>query len=131
MLTERFVYKPQHDQYDEVIGTDGNVREHWHYPMRVLNAMGMDALLERQRTAKRILRDDGASYSPGDQLNVSHTWSLDLLPMILSSQEWESIENALRERSELLNLILSDLYGERTLIPVSYTHLTLPTKRIV
>jgi uncharacterized circularly permuted ATP-grasp superfamily protein/uncharacterized alpha-E superfamily protein len=116
MLTERFVYKPQHDQYDEVIGADGNVREHWHYPMRVLNAMGMDALLERQRTAKRILRDDGASYSPGDQLNVSHTWSLDLLPMILSSQEWESIENALRERSELLNLILSDLYGERTLI---------------
>jgi uncharacterized circularly permuted ATP-grasp superfamily protein/uncharacterized alpha-E superfamily protein len=116
MLTDRFVYTPQHGQFDEVIGSDGNVREHWHYPMRVMHAMGMDALLERQRTAKRILRDDGASYSPGGQLNVSHTWNLDLLPLILSSQEWEGIENALRERAELLNLILSDLYGERSLI---------------
>ncbi|WP_373079694.1 circularly permuted type 2 ATP-grasp protein [Zhongshania sp.] len=116
MLTDRFVYTPQHDQYDEVVDQDGQIREHWHYPMRVMNAMGVDALLERQRTAKRILRDDGASYSPGGQLNVSHTWNLDLLPLILSSQEWEGVENALRERAELLNLILSDLYGERSLI---------------
>lgn len=116
MLTDRFVYTPQHEQYDEVVDQDGQIREHWHYPMRVMNAMGMDALLERQRTAKRILRDDGASYSPGGQLNVSHTWNLDLLPLILSSQEWEGIENALRERAELLNLILRDLYGERSLI---------------
>ncbi|GAB3371200.1 circularly permuted type 2 ATP-grasp protein [Spongiibacter taiwanensis] len=116
MPLDRFDYKPQHSQYDEVLGANGEIREHWHYPMQVLRSMGPEALLERQRTAKRILRDDGASYSPGDQLNISHTWNLDLLPLILSSQEWEVIENALRERAELLNLILDDLYGERNLI---------------
>ena len=113
---EPFEYSPEHSQYDEVVAADGQIREHWHYPMQVLRSMGPEALLERQRTAKRILRDDGASYSPGDQLNISLTWNLDLLPLILSSQEWEVIENALRERAELLNLILDDLYGERTLL---------------
>ncbi len=116
MSTTPFSYSVQHAQYDEVLRPDGKVRDHWHYPMQVLQAMGPDALLERQRTAKRILRDDGASYSPGDQLNISHTWNLDLVPMILSSAEWSTIENALRERAELLNLILADLYGPRTLI---------------
>lgn len=116
MTSGSLVYTPDHKQYDEVMTAEGAIREHWHYPMQVLGAMGADALLERQRTAKRILRDDGASYSPGDQLNVSHTWNLDLLPLILSSKEWEGVENALRERAELLNLILADLYGPRTLI---------------
>ncbi len=87
MTSGGLVYTPDHKQYDEVMTAEGAIREHWHYPMQVLGAMGADALLERQRTAKRILRDDGASYSPGDQLNVSHTWNLDLLPLILSSKE--------------------------------------------
>ncbi|AKH70321.1 hypothetical protein IMCC21906_02676 [Spongiibacter sp. IMCC21906] len=116
MPLDRFNYTPKHNQYDEVVDKQGAIREHWHYPMQVLRSMGPEALLERQRTAKRILRDDGASYSPGDQLNISHTWNLDLLPLILSSQEWEVIENALRERAELLNLILDDIYGERNLL---------------
>jgi uncharacterized circularly permuted ATP-grasp superfamily protein/uncharacterized alpha-E superfamily protein len=116
MPLDRFNYAPKHTQYDEVVDASGAIREHWHYPMQVLRSMGPEALLERQRTAKRILRDDGASYSPGDQLNISHTWNLDLLPLILSSQEWEVIENALRERAELLNLILDDIYGDRNLI---------------
>ncbi len=116
MSKDGVVYNPKHAQYDEVVSAAGDIREHWKYPLEVLNAMGVDALLERQLTAKRILRDDGASYSPGDQLNISHTWNLDLLPLILSSNEWEGVENALRERAELLNLILADLYGPRTLI---------------
>ncbi len=113
---ETLAYQPNHGQYDEVIAEDGQIRSHWQYSMQVLEGMGLEALLDRQHSAERILRDDGASYSPGDQLNISHTWNLDLLPLILSSNEWEGVENALRERAELLNLILSDLYGPRTLI---------------
>ena len=116
MSSESVLYRPQHSQFDELLRPEGELREHWRYPMEVLQSMGVSALQKRQQTAKRILRDDGASYSPGDQLNISHTWQLDLLPMILSSGEWENIENALRERAELLNLILADLYGPRTLI---------------
>ena len=103
MSSESVLYRPQHSQFDELLRPEGELREHWRYPMEVLQSMGVSALQKRQQTAKRILRDDGASYSPGDQLNISHTWQLDLLPMILSSGEWENIENALRERAELLS----------------------------
>jgi uncharacterized circularly permuted ATP-grasp superfamily protein/uncharacterized alpha-E superfamily protein len=36
--------------------------------------------------------------------------------MIFSQQEWENIERGLEQRAELLNIILSDIYGERRLI---------------
>ena len=39
-----------------------------------------------------------------------------LIPLLVSSDEWRSIEAGLMQRAELLNLVLRDLYGQRKLI---------------
>jgi uncharacterized circularly permuted ATP-grasp superfamily protein/uncharacterized alpha-E superfamily protein len=41
---------------------------------------------------------------------------LDPLPAVLPSEEWSTIERAVIQRTELLNLVLADLYGPRALI---------------
>src|SRR5699024_11772469 len=43
-------------------------------------------------------------------------WELDPLPVILDEVEWAGVEAALRQRAELLDAILTDLYGPRRLI---------------
>jgi uncharacterized circularly permuted ATP-grasp superfamily protein/uncharacterized alpha-E superfamily protein len=95
----------------------GKVRKHWRYLINSLDAMGPEALQQRQRDTLQILRGDGATYNVYGELDgLNRTWPLDPIPLLVSSSEWARIEAGLVQRAELLNLILRDLYGPRSLI---------------
>ena len=95
----------------------GKVRKHWRYLISALEAMGPAVLQQRQRDAVRMLRSDGATYNIYDRLDgLNRTWPLDPIPLLISSGEWAGIEAGLMQRAELLNVILQDLYGPRSLI---------------
>lgn len=103
-------------RHDEAYLADGSMRSHWQYVLSSVEALGTDALAERQLKAQRILRDDGATYNVYSQPQSSRTWALDPIPLIIESEQWSEIERGLLERVELLNLLLADIYGERTII---------------
>lgn len=107
---------PAAGAHDEVYETEGSVRPHWRYLLDGLAALGPEALAERARTARRILRDDGATYNVSSEPLASRIWDLDLVPQLIESEEWSRIEAGLIERAELLDLVLKDIYGGRELI---------------
>lgn len=110
-------YSPAKGYVDEVFGPDGDQRKHWTYLLDSLKNLGADGLANRQNKALRILRDDGATYNIyGDDASLSQTWELDLVPALISSEQWGVIESGLLERAELFNAILKDIYGPRELI---------------
>ncbi len=89
--------------------------------------MGPAALRERHEKARRILRDDGATYNIYDQSGTQgSSWELDLVPSVIGSEDWAMIEAGLLERAELFNLMLRDLYGPRTLL----RHRALPPEAL-
>ena len=95
----------------------GKVRKHGRYLIDSLDAMGPEALQQRQRDTVQMLRSDGATYNVYGVLDgLNRTWQLDPVPLLISSSEWAGIEAGLIQRAELLNLILRDLYGPRSLI---------------
>ncbi|MBR9909578.1 MAG: circularly permuted type 2 ATP-grasp protein [Gammaproteobacteria bacterium] len=111
------IYKQVAGQRDEVFDASGQIKPHWAKLLHSINALGPIAFQDRIGKAQRILRDDGATYNIySDHKNPSHTWALDLVPALLSSEEWGSIEAGLLERAELFNLLLKDIYGPRDLI---------------
>ncbi len=101
---------------DEAFTDNGEVRAHWKYLLESLQSLGAEAIEERQKKVRRILRDDGATYKIYDEPNASQTWQLNPVPLLISSEEWAQTESALIERAELFNIILLDIYGERKLI---------------
>ncbi len=127
-------YRPPRGLYDEMVDPDGRVRPHWAQVGRVLDGLGLDELDRRRRHAEHLLDDDGVSYNvldgtsdgagPGSGPGVGtatsprtgHGWGLDPVPVVISSDEWARIESGVIQRSELMNLILSDLYGPRDLL---------------
>ncbi len=111
-------YAPQPGSFDEVLTPDGHVKSHWQYLLESLQTLGKEALTDRQSKALRILRDDGATYNMYSEEHSSPnlTWGLDLVPSLISSEEWGTIEAGLLERAEVLNLLLKDIYGPRELI---------------
>lgn len=109
--------------HDESRKADGTVRDSWRYLLDGMGALGAQGLVERHDKARRILRDDGATYNvyPQDQLysqeqGAMRPWELDLVPFLIGSDDWAKIESGLLERAELFNLLLRDLYGPRDLI---------------
>lgn len=116
VLTAGLNYLPSKTGVDEAVGDDNAPKQHWQYLLESLKTLGPEALQERQIKAQRILRDDGATYNIYDEDSPSQTWGLDLVPSLISSSEWNTIESGLLERAELFNALLKDIYGPRELI---------------
>jgi len=114
---EALEYHSQTGLLDDACTEDGSVKPEWDYVLTSLRDLGPGILREREMKARRILRDDGATYSPYTREGTpSSSWELDPVPYIIGSEDWAQIEAGLLERSELFNLILRDIYGARTLL---------------
>lgn len=110
-------YRPLPGSYDELLDSDGAIREQWSHVGTALAGLGHDELLRRQFDVDRLLDADGVSYNAfGANDPRGRRWALDPIPVVLSSQEWAEIESGVIQRAELLDLILADLYGPRDLI---------------
>jgi uncharacterized circularly permuted ATP-grasp superfamily protein/uncharacterized alpha-E superfamily protein len=110
-------YLPLSGCFDEMRPAEGQVRPHWRYVLDALRTLGPMGIEERWREAARMIRDNGITYNlNGDSQGISRPWELDLLPLLIGSEEWAVLERGLMQRAELFNQILLDLYGPRELI---------------
>ncbi|CAN5462670.1 circularly permuted type 2 ATP-grasp protein [soil metagenome] len=100
---------------DEMVARDGSIRTAWRPMGQALAQMDLRELRSRRNEVVRLLEDDGVSYHvPGT--GERRRWLLDPLPMVIGAEDWAAIESGVIQRAELLNLILTDLYGARRLL---------------
>ncbi|MCW2663533.1 MAG: hypothetical protein JWP83_4685 [Mycobacterium sp.] len=108
--------------YDEFVDRDGNVRPAWSELADAVAERGRAGLNRLRSVVDSLIDNDGITYTefvPGR--NGGHAleprpWSLDTLPIVLSAADWEVLEAGLVQRSRLLDAVLADLYGPRTLL---------------
>jgi len=82
-----------------------------------LAGLGVEELRRRQSEATRLLDQDGVVYrDAGAPRGGRRRWRLDPMPVVLDSGAWAEIESGIIERAELLDLVLTDLYGPRELL---------------
>lgn len=102
---------------DEMCAEPGRIRPHWEYLAGALSDLGAGELLHRRVEALRQIRDNDVTFNIyDDPRGMGRPWELDLIPLLIGSDEWRTIEAGLMQRAELLNLVLRDLYGARSLI---------------
>lgn len=82
-------------------------------------------LVRRQGSVDRLLMAEGAGHivhdlplrSDGRSVGIaSRPWRLDPTPYVLDADEFAWIEGAVTRRMEMLEALLCDLYGERSLV---------------
>ena len=110
-------YRRQPGVPDEMLDPTGDVRPHWRYVAQALDTLSQDELARRQREARRLILENGVTYTiHGDPQGLERPWKLDPIPYLVASDEWAAIESGLMQRAELMNLLLKDLYGPQELI---------------
>lgn len=110
-------YLPAPGSFDEMRAADGSLRPHWQYLRDALRKLGTRGIESRWREARRLVRDNGVTYNLyGDPRGMARAWELDPLPLLIRGEDWSELERGLIQRADLLNAVLLDLYGPRTLI---------------
>lgn len=110
-------YETRLGVYDEMVATEHKVLPYWERFINALETMGSTEIDRRRREAQRLLRENGVTYNVyGDAQKLTRPWRLDPIPLLISSEEWSVIEAGLKQRADLLDLILKDIYGGQTLL---------------
>lgn len=91
-----------------------------------IEMVGQAGLLARRAQARRLVDEDGITYGTGGDGMQGRNWVIDPLPVVIGPSEWAIVESGVQQRAELLDLVLADLYGPRTLI----RHGVIPAKML-
>lgn len=110
-------YKPLPGVHDELVDGDGRPRAHWTSLLAALAEMGVDEVNRRFRAADRHLYRSGVFYRVYDDPNGGERpWPISHLPLVIDAAEWRALERGLIQRAQMLEGLLSDLYGEGQLV---------------
>ncbi len=110
-------YQPPGGVFDEMLAPGGLLRQPWDRFVDGLGKLGTAGLAQRTEQVRRILRENGVTYSAvGAPQGPDRPWELDPLPLLFEKRAWQELADALVQRATLLNLILADLYGPQWLL---------------
>jgi uncharacterized circularly permuted ATP-grasp superfamily protein/uncharacterized alpha-E superfamily protein len=101
--------------YDELVTGQKSIRYHWQGILSVIRALPGGGLSERVESARRQLRESGATVNLLDDRGTPG-WTFDPLPFVVAPDEWAAIEAGLIQRAGLLDALLADLYGPQKLL---------------
>jgi uncharacterized circularly permuted ATP-grasp superfamily protein len=51
-----------------------------------------------------------------DAGNIDRAWPFDIVPRIISSKEWDTVQEGLKQRLTALNMFINDLYNEQKIV---------------
>ncbi|WP_110641401.1 circularly permuted type 2 ATP-grasp protein [Salinicola sp. CPA57] len=103
--------------HDALIADDGSVRPRWLPLLDQLGQLGRDTLVQRADEVQHLLHENGVTYNlPNDEAGSRRQWWLDPLPLVIAPQEWQQLEQGLRQRSRLMAALLKDIYGPRRML---------------
>jgi uncharacterized circularly permuted ATP-grasp superfamily protein len=102
---------------DELIDRDGKPRPVAAALMAMLDRLGPEELSALQRVAEVEILTMGITFTVySDGANLDRAWPFDLIPRVISGDEWSLVERGLVQRLVALNRFIDDVYNEQRVI---------------
>ncbi len=99
--------------YDEMFAGEGDLRPPYEPLLEHFNALTKDELRRRKQSADVSFLNQGITFTVyGRDEGTERIFPYDLLPRIITSAEWATVERGLTQRITALNLFLKDIYNE-------------------
>lgn len=103
--------------FDEMFATGGIPRAQYQALYHRLLELVPSELKQRQQTADVAFLNQGITFTVyGHDDGTEKIFPYDLLPRIITSEEWETLERGLKQRIAALNLFLKDLYHDEKIL---------------
>jgi uncharacterized circularly permuted ATP-grasp superfamily protein len=111
-------YRPRAPFLDELFEHDGSPRPAAQALVGELNRLGSDGLAEAGRRRDAIFMQQGITFETSGESGASNErpFPLDLVPRVLSGEEWGDIKRGLAQRIRALNHFVDDVYHAREIV---------------
>lgn len=103
--------------HDELIDSHGRPRPGAELLVEKIRSLGRDELIHRQQAAERLLFRLGITFNVyGESEGTEKIFPFDLVPRIISGEEWERLQHGLRQRINALNQFIHDIYHDQHIV---------------
>lgn len=113
-LFEKYALSPS--TWDEMYENE-NVRQHYQNVFDFLQNIPGDELSKKEELAKKLFMSQGITftvYSSGE--GIEKIFPFDIIPRIITADEWSFIEKGIKQRLRALNLFLKDVYNQQFIL---------------
>ena len=116
-MTEFFAKYDTGDFYDEMFDAPGQARPHYQRLLQRFTELKKDEFERKRELAALTLLRQGVTFTLYDDAQgTERIFPFDLIPRIISAEEWNKIERGLEQRITALNLFLHDIYHGQSIL---------------
>jgi len=103
--------------FDELISSPGYPRKPARILARYLASLSSDELQQRKAAAELAIKTMGISFTVySDAGNIDREWPFDIIPRIISEQNWNQASRGLMQRLRALNCFIDDIYNKQHIL---------------
>jgi uncharacterized circularly permuted ATP-grasp superfamily protein len=113
-LLQSYQYQP--GVWDEMFSDEG-LRAHYKNFVSAIEGLPSTEMTHKDETAKKLFMSQGITftvYSSGE--GIEKIFPFDVIPRIITSLEWKTIEAGIKQRLKALNIFLKDIYHLRFIV---------------
>ena len=105
------------ESYNEMASITGATRAHYRRFDDWLRCQSEDVLHHKRAEADLAFRRVGITFAVyGNEAGTERLIPFDLIPRIIPSPEWQTLQSGLRQRVEALNRFIHDVYHEQDIL---------------
>lgn len=103
--------------YDELISKNLLPRDIAKPLLDYFASMDGDELAARMQAVDSAILAMGITFTIySDAGNIDRAWPFDIVPRIISSKEWDSVQEGLKQRLTAMNMFINDLYNDQNIV---------------
>ncbi|MFN8081584.1 MAG: circularly permuted type 2 ATP-grasp protein [Kineosporiaceae bacterium] len=112
-LNGQAVVRPAARAWDEMLSVTSRPRKPYRAVHATLRALDSDDLVDRAEALARTYLDQGVTF---DFAGEERPFPLDVVPRVVSPEEWQFVEAGVAQRVRVLEAFLADIYGPREVV---------------
>lgn len=102
---------------DEMFKNPESVKSHYNNLFKELKNTPQEVLLKKEALTKKMFESQGVTFTVyNDGAGVEKIFPFDIIPRIIQAQEWQIIEEGIKQRLKALNHFLKDVYHEQFIL---------------
>jgi glutamate---cysteine ligase / carboxylate-amine ligase len=103
------------DSYDEAVDADGKPRRHYRSVLDTIAGLGVAQLRLREAAIEQEQRADNITFRVTGQ-SRAQLFPVDLVPRMVTAQEWGQLSHGLAQRARALDAFLRDVYSGQAIV---------------
>ena len=103
------------DCYDEAVDADGKPRQAYRTVLDAIARLGVAQLRSREADIEQEQRADNITFRVSGQ-SRAQLFPVDLLPRVVTAQDWGRLSVGLAQRARALDAFLRDVYSEQAIV---------------